>query len=134
MPGDPDREGADRAVEAGEVDPGGSDGCELRVRREAADPDEEAEEERDGKRQDDDVREREREDDAGLGEGLFALDEKLRELDETADDHEPRVGEEAHEGRRQHLDEHVPIDPPQHRSMVAGRGELLRSERGFSDA
>ena len=88
--------------------------------RESADADEEAEEERDRQRQDDDVREREGEDDPRLGERLLALDEELRELDEAAHGHEAGVGEEADDGRGEHLAEDVAIQPTQHGTMVAG--------------
>ncbi len=46
---------------------------------------------------------------AGLDERLLALDEKLRELHEPADGHEPRVGEEAHERGRENLSKDVTV-------------------------
>ena len=43
------------------------------------------------------MRERERDDESGFAEGLLALHEKLRELDEPPDGHEPCVSEEPHD-------------------------------------
>jgi hypothetical protein len=60
------------------------------------------------------VRDREGDDQSGLDERLLALDEKLRELHEPPDGHEPGVSEKADERGSEHLAEDVPIDTPKH--------------------
>ena len=58
------------------------------------------------------MRERKRDDQSGFDEGLLALYEKLRELDETPDGHEPCVRQETHERGRENLPKDVPVQQP----------------------
>ena len=103
----------DGPVEADRVDARTPEGDHLGVRAHPAERDEEAEEKRDGERQDDDVREGEGRDAEHVDERRRALEDEVGEEDEAPDDHETRVGEEADERGAGDLADDVAVESGQ---------------------
>ena len=107
-------EEADGPVEADGIDARGPKRDDLRVGAHPAEGDEEAQEEGDGERQHDDVREGERRHAEHVGERRLALEDEVGEENEPADDHEARVGEEADERGAGDLADDVAVESGQY--------------------
>ncbi len=95
-----------RAVEGGGPDAAGAQGRELRIRVEAADPDEDAEQERHRKRQDDDPWKRQGHQPRDLRERRAPADREIREQQNRPDQENERVGREPQEEGRPDFPDH----------------------------